>query len=274
MQGYRAISSHLEGWTGSIGGFVRDLDRRDARYLAYTQVSSLEFCPYRYYLECVRKLQLRPQPDYFVKGNIFHAATARYYRGLARNRTVSVEALHAFVDRHEREDGHELKNAITLAVQNAHADWEVVGVEQSFVLSLGNRLPPCVGVIDLILRRGNHYVVIDHKTGKTFNGPDELQVAIYREHVRRKFRPESCLAFFDEYRWVNNLDRIRKPAFQRTKIKYTPSEWKVAESRIAQSYQEMREIREKCDAPGTGECYRCPYMRRCPKASYGSFGGW
>ena len=77
MQGYKAISSHLAGWTGSIGGFVRDLDRRGCRYVAYTQVSVLEFCPYRYYLECVKGLRLRPQPDYFVKGHIFHAAAAR-----------------------------------------------------------------------------------------------------------------------------------------------------------------------------------------------------
>ena len=274
MQGYQAISSHLASWSGSIGGFVRDLDRRGARYLAYAQVNALEFCPYRYYLECVKRVRLRPRPDYYVKGNILHAAVARYYRGLARNRLVSIEVLHAFVDRHDRSDGNYLKNAITIALQNAHAGWEVLGVEQPFVLSLGGGLPPCVGVIDLILSRGKQYAVVDHKTGKKFNAPDSLQVAIYREFVRRKFRTDSCLAFFDQYRWVNNLDRIRKPAFQRTEIKRTSKEWKATEHRLARSYQQMRAIQEEGDAAGTGPCYMCPLKARCTKASVSFYGGW
>jgi predicted RecB family nuclease len=274
MQGYRAISAHLAGWTGTIGGFVRDLDRRGASYLAYTQVSALEFCPYRYYLEFVERVKLRPQPDYYVKGHIFHEAAARYYRGLARNRSVSVETLHAFIDRHDRCDGNQLKNAVTLALQNSHAGWEVVGVEKPFVLSLGREAPPCVGVIDLVLRHGKHYAVVDHKTGKNFYEPDGLQVAIYREFVRRQFRTERCLAFFDEYRWVNNLDRVRKPAFQRTKIRRTSKEWKAAAQRIANGYRRMRVIQRDGDASGADFCFMCPFKGRCPKASFSSYAGW
>jgi len=196
MQGYRAVSSHLAGWTGSIGAFVRDLDRHGTRYLAFTQVSSLEFCQYRYYLESVKRLRLRPQPDYFVKGHIFHAAVARYYLGIAKNRVLTIASLHEFVDRHKRSDGHHLKNAISLAVQKAHVGWEVVAVEEPFVLSLGKGMPPCIGVIDLILRQGRHYAVVDHKTGKNFNDPDDLQVTIYREYIRRRYGSESCSAFW------------------------------------------------------------------------------
>ncbi|HZZ74012.1 MAG TPA: PD-(D/E)XK nuclease family protein [Pirellulales bacterium] len=274
MQGYKAISSHLDGWNGSIAGFVRDLDRRGARYIAYTQISALEFCPYRYYLECVKRIRPRPQPDYFTKGTIFHAAAAKYYRGLFRKRSVTIESLHALIDRHDRLDGHHLKNAITLALQNAHDEWEVVAVEEPFVLSLSDGQPPCIGVVDLILRKGKHYVVVDHKTGNRFYEPDELQIAIYREFVRRRFQSLSCTAFFDQYRWVNNLDRIRKPAFQRTEIKCTSKEWRVAEQKLARSYQRMQSILEKDDAPGTGECFLCPLKDQCKKASFNSYGGW
>ena len=44
MQGYAAISKHLSGWTGTISGFMRDLDRRNARYLSFSQVQCLESC--------------------------------------------------------------------------------------------------------------------------------------------------------------------------------------------------------------------------------------
>lgn len=274
MQGYRAVAAHLARWTGSIGGFVRDLDRRGTRYLAFTKVGSLEFCLYQYYLQFVKRVRLRPEPAYFVKGRIFHEAAAKYYRALARTRPLSVEALHAFIDRHDHPEGHHLKNAVQLAVQNAYSGWEVVGVEQAFVLALGGNLPPCVGVIDLVLRQGQHYAVVDHKTGKNFYDPDKLQLAIYHEYVRRRFSPKKCVAVFDEYRWVNNLDRIRKPAFQHTEVKLTAGDWQRALLRLAEGYRRMRRIERAGDAEANGPCYMCPYQARCPKASVSYYGGW
>jgi len=73
---------------------VRDLDRRGARYLAFTKVAALTFCPYRYYLEFVKRVRLRPKPEYYLKGGIFHEAVARYYRSRVRNRHITVETLH------------------------------------------------------------------------------------------------------------------------------------------------------------------------------------
>lgn len=269
MSAYDIVSAGLSAWKGSIGSFVRDLDRRSIRYLAFSQVSSLEFCRYRYFLEYFKKIRPRPEPDYFVKGNIFHRTVARFYRGQARKRPVSLDVLHRSVDRHRRGDGHELKNAVTLSVQNAHVGWEIVGVEKAFVLSLGKDLPPCLGVIDLILRQGSQYAVVDHKTGKNFNAPDALQITLYRELVRQKHEAECCTAFFDEYRWVNNLTRIRKPAFQRTEVSDSPSAWDDAKDRITKCHREMMSIEQRGDADGGGPCYMCPYQNQCPKASRG-----
>ena len=265
------VSPLLKEWRGGIGGFVRHLDRLGIRYLAYSQVSSLEFCPYRYYLEYVRRVRLIPEPDYFIKGRIFHDALARYYRGCAGGRVPSVQTLHKSIDRHNREDGHHLKNAITLALQNIQDGWEVVAVEEPFVLQLGWGLPPCVGVIDLILRKGDCLAVIDHKSGRNFNENDALQLAIYRQHVCHHFKAGSCLAMYDEYRWVNNLGRIRKPAFQRTEVPFEPDEWKQARERIARRHEEMLAIQMEKDARGGGSCYICPFKEKCRKASYGSW---
>ena len=81
-------------------------------------------------------------------------------------------------------------------------------------------------------------------------------------------------AFFDEYRWVNNLDRVRKPAFQRTEVKHTEKCWKSAEIRLANSYQQMRKIQKANDAKGDGPCFMCPFNDKCDKASFSYYGGW
>jgi predicted RecB family nuclease len=78
----------------------------------------------------------------------------------------------------------------------------VVGVEEPFVISLGRDLPPCIGVADLILRRGSTFALVDYKTGKNFSGADELQLVLYREYVRRRYGASRCLTIVDEYRWV------------------------------------------------------------------------
>lgn len=74
------------------------------------------------------------------------------------------------------------------------------------------------GVIDLVLRKGKRFAVVDHKTGKAFWPQDPMQLAIYREHLLREYGPVQVRAFFDAYRWVNDLRRIRTPAHQRTRV--------------------------------------------------------
>jgi CRISPR/Cas system-associated exonuclease Cas4 (RecB family) len=161
-----------------------------------------------------------------------------------------------------------------LAARNAFDGFEVVGVEEPFVLSLGDSLPPCVGVVDLILRRAKTFFVVDPKTGKKFNGADELQLILYREYVRRQYRAVRCLAFVDEYRWVPNLDKVRKPAFQRRQIRLGRTAWSQATRRMARAYSRIREIEKNPDAWRSEKCYLCPEKSSCPKASVGYSGYW
>jgi len=86
--GYRKIAGALAGHTGGIERFARKLDRDRAPYLSYSKIASVEYCPYRYHLEYVQRVRLRPEPTYFIKGRIFHKAAARLYRGIARGATV------------------------------------------------------------------------------------------------------------------------------------------------------------------------------------------
>lgn len=72
------------------------------------------------------------------------------------------------------------------------------------------------------------YLIVDHKTGKRFNEADELQFVLDREHVRRQYKATRCLTMVDQYRWVPNLDRIRKPAFLRTQVRLARTAWPQA----------------------------------------------
>ena len=265
--GYREIAAALAGHTGGIVGFTRRLRRDGIPYLSYSKIASVEFCPYRYHLEYIQRVKLRPEPTYFVKGRIFHQAAARLYSGIARGTAVRAGAFDRLIESHDDEtDQQHLRNAVELLRQNALADWEVIGVEQPFVLSLGRGLPPCLGVIDLILRKDGVFAVVDHKTGRTFGDPDAIQLTVYRQHVLRRHRTKQCLACFDEYRWVNDLGRIRKPAFQRQEVRLCPSAWNEAVGRFRRGYRKIRQIEAQDDGLGTGACYMCPFRDVCGKA--------
>ena len=90
---------------------------------------------------------------------------------------------------------------------------KVVGIEKPFVYLMEQAIPPVVGVIDLILRRGETLILIDHKTGRDFYQPDILQMAVYFNYLRSTGIKGECEFYYDSYRWVENLTRIRKPAF-------------------------------------------------------------
>lgn len=275
MSSCRAMSAALAGHAGGIERFARRLDRDGVPYLSYSKITSVEFCPYRYHLEYVQRVRLRPEPTYFVKGRIFHKAAAKVYLALARGEPARAGTIDRLVEANDDEsDRQHLRNAVELLRQNALADWEVVAVEQPFVLSLGRGLPPCLGVIDLILRKDGVLAVIDHKTGRSFGSGDAMQLTVYRQHVLRKHRARECVAYFDEYRWVNNLQRIRKPAFQRRKVRVRPSAWNGAVRRFQRGFRNIRQIEAEDDGPGTGTCYMCPFRDICDKAVYDTFSWW
>ena len=273
--GYRAISAALSAHDGAIQTFMRSLDREHVPYLSYSKIASVEFCPYRYYLEYVAGVRLRPEPSYFVKGRTFHKAADRVYRRIARNRGLDITELEPLIQKHRDEDDQRhLRNAVQLLVQNVMTGWDVVGVEEPFVLSLGCGLPPCIGIVDLVLRKDDALAVIDHKTGKNFGNTDDLQMVVYRQHALTKHKADRCLTFFDEYRWVNNLGRIRKPAFQRTAVRLRSTAWASAVRRFAKGHQRIRRIEKTQDAPGTGLCYLCPFRDACDKATTYTSSSW
>jgi len=271
------VARAWSNWTGKMHTFTKMLDKKSVAYLSFSKVSTVEFCPQRYLLEYVQRVKLRPEPKYFVKGRLFHEAAAKLHRARMRGRRVFLDQLIKPVERRMYEDdANHVRNAIDLMQREVDADWEVVAVEEPFVLDLGPNLPPCLGIVDLILRKGDEFAVIDHKSGKQFYESDRLQVAMYHEYARRQYGAERCAGYYDQYRWVNNLDRIRKPASRRTKVTIRTGTWNSVLRRIATRYRQMKKIEQTGRAEGASDCWGCPYSDLCPSATfeYSSNNGW
>lgn len=264
MHGYRAISTALSNWKSSFGDFVRQLDEDGVPYVSYTKLSCVESCELRYLLEYVERVEF-DEPLYFTKGKVFHDAASLAYQQLGQGQGDPRPILQIVNKHNDDEDQTHLMNAINLLLDNQHQGYEVVATELPFVLSLGARQRPLLGVIDLLLRKGDTFLVVDHKTGKSFYDQDAFQLDLYREHVRRAFKPRRCLACFDEYRWVNSLDRIRKPAFRRTPVTSRP--WSSSLRRIHVGLTSIRRIERNMTADSDGDCFRCHLRTVCPQAT-------
>jgi len=268
MHGIQAISSALAEWNGSFLTFMKQLDKDKVPYFSYSKISCVETCEYRYFLEYVKGVKVR-EPLYFKKGKIFHQAASMAHRQLAKGK-LNRKPIVRLIDRHfTREDNCHLQNAIELLIQNEHSGFKVVATELPFVLSLGQGLPPLIGIIALLLSRGDIFLVVDHKTGKNFYEQDGFQLHLYQEYVRRTFKPKRLLACFDEYRWVNNLQRIRVPAFRRTNVSYTSKSWVKSFERIQNGHKTIRRI-ERTGANSGDGCYACHFRGVCDHASVGS----
>ncbi len=259
-----AVQEVLEATRGDADRFAETLRHRQIPHLSFSQITTVEFCPRRYYLTYVALADLDPPPDYFTKGKLLHQCLAESYQRAARGEPPDWTALQRAAEEPSGEEARRhLRNALELAREHHWQDCQVVAVEQPFVMLLADDLPPCVGVIDLILRRNGHYIVVDHKTGRDFYPQDELQMAIYVEYIRRAYGGGECEFYYDTYRWVNNLSRIRKPAFQREAVKLHPHAWEKAVQRIREGNRAIQRIRAADDGAAVGECYRCPLRRLC-----------
>jgi len=266
-----SLAAKLKALNGNLMRLTRELRRNGDRFTSFSKVTTVESCEYRYLLEYVERVDLDPEPAYFAKGSLFHRAMARHYREMARGRRAKLTTHCRFIDRNWDDDPPHLKNALRVAVDNLWESYEVVAVEEPFVLDLGDDLPPLLGIVDLVLKDGDAYTVVDHKTGKTFYEQDDLQLVLYREFVRRRFGTTACHTVFDQYRWVNNLGRIRKPAMERNAVKLRKGAFARALRRVAKADETMRRIEEGGRASADGECFKCPYKPQCPKAHSGWF---
>jgi len=260
----KLIESAISETRGNADHFAENLRRREIPHISYSQVAAVEACPHRYYLQYVLNLEPNPVPDYFTKGKLLHRVIATSYETLAQHQNPDASEHYRQVAAACQGDAQRhLCNAVTVHLEHLWQEYEVVAVEQPFALIIEDGLPPCVGVIDLILRQDGHYLLVDHKTGRDFYPQDVLQMSIYQEYIRNRFGDQPCSFFYDNYRWVNNLGRIRKPPFQRTEVTHLEPFRSAALERIRDGWRAIEQIRNADGGIKSGECFRCPYRRMC-----------
>lgn len=236
---------------------MADLDGRREPYLSHSKVATVERCPRCYHKQYI--LGEQPWSDALTTGLLFHQAAASFYQ---KRRDVRPGAQPAGGDpalppHPSPGDQPYLDNALATLTANVWGGHEVVGVEELFFMDLAPRLPPIIGIIDLVLRKGKSHVVVDHKTSKRFGEPDDDQLVLYAEHVHRAHEGVRCKGAFDEYRLVPNLQRVRTPVFRRTPVLVPASRVPPMVLRYRRAWRAIEQIRDESDAVPGDECWFC-----------------
>jgi CRISPR/Cas system-associated exonuclease Cas4 (RecB family) len=130
-------------------------------------------------------------------------------------------------------------------------------------MQLHEDLPPFFGIIDLVLRNGNQHIVVDHKTGKAFYELDPIQLVFYREFVRLAYSAKKIDAYYDQYRWVKNLDLIKKPAFKRSKVPIRTNALSKAITRARKAYAGMCNTTNPVNNAFSETCFQCQFRDLC-----------
>jgi ATP-dependent exoDNAse (exonuclease V) beta subunit len=270
MMGRRSSAAHgqlieaLEASEGDADVFVTTLRDEAIQHLSFSQITTVEFCEQRYQLQYIEMQELEPTPTYFIKGKAMHELIAETYRGMQNGNGKGAPSPNGHIaDEMDAESKRHLTNAYQVHQNNLWTGYAVEAVEHPFVMEMEDGLLPMVGVIDLVLRQNGDFTLVDHKTGRGFYPYDALQVAIYARHIARAHAGKSCRLFYDHYRWVNNLARIRKPAFQRTEVDAQIGDWGMYVERIKTGAAQIERLRGGGTPTRNGKCYMCPYRSQC-----------
>jgi len=257
------IQALIDQCEGDSDAFVDRLHQSKLTHISFSQVYSFETCPRQYYLRYILGKEITPTPEYFVKGKALHRTIARAYRAYSEGQSFDEEIIQYDGVSRFSQAGNHLRNGYLTLLQNMLPSDEVLGIEKPFVFLMENEIPPVVGVIDLILRLGDTLILIDHKTGRDFYQPDILQMAVYLSYLRSTGFKGNCGFYYDSYRWVENLARIRKPAFNRHQMEISDNEVEIQAKRLIAGYEGIRNLRQGKLPEMKGECFRCAYRNYC-----------
>lgn len=257
------IQALIDRCDGDSDTFVEELHQSRVTHISFSQVYAFESCPRQYYLRYILGKEIYPIPEYFVKGKALHRTIANAYRALGEGRDFGEEIIQYDGVSRFSQAGNHLRNGYLTMRQNLLPSDEVVGIEKPFVFLMEADIPPVVGVIDLILRSGDTMILIDHKTGRDFYQPDILQMAVYLSFLRSAGIQGDCEFYYDSYRWVKNLARIRKPAFERKQMVISEREIVSQARRLVIGYEGIHRLKQGQIPERNGECFRCVYKNCC-----------
>jgi hypothetical protein len=251
------LRAEWQRWGRPFPTFMRDLDTREVPYLSHSKVATVERCPRCYFNQYV--LGEQPSSTALTTGLLFHETAAAFYEARRAGQPPTAPAVAGRLHpRHDDPDEQAcLDNAVATLLQNAWDGCDVVAVEELFFMDLAARLPPVIGIVDLVLRQDGAFVVVDHKTSRRFGEPDPGQLELYAEHVRRSHAAADCAGAFDEYRLVPNVKRARTPVFRRTRLPLAPSGLPALVKRYRCAWALIAAIHRERSAAPAFDCYFC-----------------
>jgi len=225
MKAIRDAGSLERSWKRSrrfgkeLGDFVKRLDRLQIPYISHSKVTCVETCARCYYKRYV--LGEDEQTGAMLRGTVFHQAAAGLYEAVRRGESVKRPKVADLPLARDLTGSNRqlLKNGLELLWLHRWEGCDVIAVEEVLFFDLHRRLPPVIGVVDLVLQQNGTMLVVDHKTTTGKLGlMDADQLVLYAEHFRRCHATNSIVGVFDHYRLVQNLGTIRKTAFRRSPV--------------------------------------------------------
>ena len=263
-QAVQRIQQLIDSLGDDSENFAPRLRELGLAHISFSQVKSIEFCEAEYTWRYIVQREPQPTPAYFTKGKLLHQAIAASYR-VGSSTAAQLPPLPAEL---APEHHLHLKNAYATHRQNLWQHADVLAVERPFVMSLHPALPPVVGVIGLVLRDSAGLILVDHKTGRDFAGQDALQLAIYQHYAAETWGEGDIRFYYDHYRWVTDLRRIRKPAMLRQQILLSENGSRGELNRLYIAARRIALLKERTAAPGyqprrEGTCFICAYRSMC-----------
>lgn len=260
MKPIRSANSLRTAWKRSetsFGRFVDRLDRERVPYLSHSKIDCLERCPGCYYRQYI--LGECEQSNAMELGLLFHLAAKNLYTSLRKGLLLKPAQLlnRKKTKRLLKEDRLKLMHALTQLSAHHWAGYEITSIEELFFMELAAGLPPIIGITDIVLRRTDSVIVVDHKTSKSFNNRDPAQLVLYAEHIRRQQNTQCVVGVFDEYRLVPDLAKIRKPAFRRTPVSVDRSLLPALVRRYRQAWKQIQSIDRDGRPEPSPDCWKC-----------------
>lgn len=134
---------------------------------SYSRITSFERCPYGWFLHYIHGSQ---EDDLFYSsfGSFMHKLLERYYKGKATPEELESEFFINFSDKVKGERPKNISNYIeqgSAFLKNLKPlPYRIVGVEERVKFQIEDKT--FVGVIDLLCKSGDEYIIIDHKSHK------------------------------------------------------------------------------------------------------------
>ena len=257
VRGAQSLQRQWNRWRGAFSTFMETLDKRQVPYLSHSKIATVQRCQKCYYSQYILGEKL--SSDALTTGTLFHRAAATLYNAISSGRRLTHPAIGKQLrPKHPNpQDRQALKNAIKTLRLNAWHGHDVVAVEEPFFMDLAPGLPPVIGVVDLILKQGDSYTVVDHKTSGRFGDPDPDQLVLYAEHVKRSYGVRSCVGAFDEYRLVPDLATVRKAVFRRTPVSVEASRVPELIRNYRCGWKLITKIHRDGGATPSADCWIC-----------------